>query len=307
MKKIIFSLLILVVAGLLSCRKNDVQPDIKQYDDEQIQAFIKSNGITGMQRDASGIYYQILKAGSGDQFQYKDSIGFVYTLRTFDGRYASVDTISNHYTGYVGHIAQGGYPVALQTAIFEIVKKYGTKVRLLVPSNLGYGSSGVGTGSSENNTRIYGNQCLDYYVNVMSNVPGDQSIYDDLVIRNYLTANSLTGYSKTASGIYYKILRPGVGTKAITNNTTVSCNYTSLLLNGYIFSQANFGDSGVSLEIPDLIPGVSEILKSFATTGTNMSIILPSQQAYGQRGITSSNVPGNSCIRFDVQVLNLIP
>lgn len=309
MKKIIFSFLVLVVAGLFSCRKNEVEQDISQYDEEQIQAFIKTNGITGMQRDASGIYYKVLKAGTGSPLQYSDSIGFVFTLRSFDGRYASTDTLSNHYTGYLGHVSQKGYPLGLQTAIYDLVKNYGGKIRLLVPSHLGYGAAGVGSGSSTtNNTRIYGNQCLDYYINVMNNQPGDnQNTYDDMVIKNYMTTNNLTGFSKTASGVYYLITRPGVGTNPITNNSTVNCYYTFQLLSGYIFDQYNVSGSGASFEIPELIPGIRETLKSFATTGSKMTIIMPSSLAYGANGISTQNVPGNSCVRFDVQILNVTP
>ena len=309
MKKIILSLLIAIVAGFVSCRKADTDPDINQYDEEQIQAYIKTNGITGMQRDATGIYYKVLKAGTGTRFQYKDSVGLVFTLHTFDGQYASTDTISNHYTGYLGHIGDSGYPAALQTAIYDLVKNYGGKVRLLIPSHLGYGVKGVGTGSSTTtNTRINGNQCLDYYINVMNNQPGDnQKTYDDQVIKNYITANALTGYQKTASGLYYSIIRPGVGTTPVTNDSYVNCYYTFRLLNGYIFNEYNSAGAGAQLEIPELIPGVREALKSYATTGTNMSVIIPSSLAYGGPGIKSQNLPGNSCVRFDVQVLNVTP
>jgi len=307
MKKIILSLLIAIVAGFVSCRKADTDPDINQYDEEQIQAYIKDNGITGMQRDASGVYYKILKAGTGPRFEYSDSIGFVFTLHTVDGTYASTDTLFNHYTGYLGHIS-ATYPLALQTAIYELVKNYGGKIRLLVPSHLGYGGSGLGTGSSTTvNTRIAGNQCLDYYVNVMSNLPGDQNTYDDLVIRNYLTANNLTGFQKTASGIYYIIRRPGVGTTPVTDNSYVNCNYTFALLNGFVFNDYNDSGAGAQLEVPDLIDGVKEAFKSFATTGTNMTVIIPSSLAYGASGVKTQNVPGNSCVRFDVQVFNVSP
>ncbi len=309
MKKIILSLLIAIVAGFVSCRKADTDPDINQYDEEQIQAYIKDKGITGMQRDASGIYYKVLKAGTGARFEYADSIGLVFTLHTFDGTYASVDTMNNHYTGYLGHISQASYPLALQTAIYELVKNYGGKIRLLIPSNLGYGAKGVGSGSSTTvNTRIAGNQCLDYYVNVMNNQPGDnQDTYDDLVIKNYLAANNLTGFQKTASGLYYLIVRPGVGTTPVTDNSYVNCNYTFSLLNGFVFNQYNTTGAPAQLEVPDLIPGVKEAFKSFATTGTNMTVIMPSSLAYGANGIQSQNLPGNSCVRFDVQVFNVTP
>jgi FKBP-type peptidyl-prolyl cis-trans isomerase FkpA len=309
MKKIILSLLIAIVAGFVSCRKADTDPDINQYDEEQIQAYIKDNGITGMQRDASGIYYKVLKAGTGARFQYSDSIGLVFTLHTFDGTYASTDTMSNHYTGYLGHISRTGYPLAMQTAIYELVKNYGGKIRLLIPSHLGYGSKGIGSGSSTTvNTRIAGNQCLDYYINVMNNQPGDnQNTYDDMVIKNYIKANGLTGFQKTASGLYYLITRPGVGTTPVTDNSYVNCNYTFQLLNAYIFNQYNTAGAGAQFEIPELIAGVKEAFKSFATTGTKMTIIMPSSLAYGANGVKDQNVPGNSCVRFDVQVFNVSP
>ncbi len=308
MKKIILSVLVLIVATLVSCRKNDVDQDIKQYDDEQIQNFIKTNGITGMQKDASGVYYKILSTGSADDLKYSDSVSFVFTLHTFDGRYASVDTLSNHYTGYLGRLQNSGYPAALQTAIFELAKKYGTRIRLLVPSNLGYGTAGVGQGSSTtNNTRIYGNQCLDYYINIMKKTPADQKLYDDMVIRNYMTANGITDYQKTASGLYYKILRPGVSSTPVTDNSTVNCNYTFSLLNGYIFDQFNGSSTGTPLEVPELVAGVKEALTSFATVGTNMSVLIPSSLAYGTRSSSSPVIPGNSCVRFDVQVFNVTP
>ena len=309
MKNIILSILIAIVAGFVSCRKTDTDLDINQYDDEQIQAYIKTNGITGMQKDASGIYYKILKAGTGNRFQYSDSIGIVFTLHSFDGQYASVDTIANHYTGFLGHIGDSGYPAAMQTALYELVQKYGGKVRLLIPSHLGYGAKGVGAGSSTTvNTRIAGNQCLDYYINVMNNQPGDnQNTYDDLVIKNYITAQGLTGFQRAPSGLYYSITRPGVGTTPVTDNSYVNCFYTSLLLNNFIFDQYNYDGAGAQLEVPDLVPGIKQAFKSFATSGTKMIVIMPSSMAYGSAGVKSKNIPGNSCVRFDVQVLNVSP
>src|SRR6185437_11994742 len=91
----------------------------------------------------------------------------------------------------------------------------------LIPSHLAYGSRGYGTGSNQNlNSKIAGNQCLDYYVHIMGNTKTDnQSTYDDLVIQNYMKANNLTGFTPVQSKLdttilspttyYYKILTPG--------------------------------------------------------------------------------------------------
>lgn len=309
MKKIVFSLLIVAIAGIMSCRKTDTDPDIKQYDEDQIQAFIKTNGITGMQRDTSGIYYKILTPGTGTTLAYPDSLSFVYTLNTFDGKYKNVDTLNNHYCGFLGHLSAKGYPKALQTALFNLVKKNGTRVRFLVPSHLAYGPTGIGSGSSTNtDTRIDGNQCLDYYIHLMNNQPGDnQDTYDDLVIKNYLIAKSLTGYTKLPNtGVYYLITKPGVTNSVITDNTTISATYTFTLLNGYIFNENNTS-SGVSLEIPDMIHGLREGIKSVGSSGAKITFLLPSGQAYGKTGIPSLSVPSNAVVRFDVQILNVTP
>lgn len=308
MKKILFAVLIAAVAGLTSCRKNDVDPDVKQFDEEQIQTYIKNNAITGMQRDTSGIYYKILTPGTGPSLSYSDSVSLVFTLKTVDGKYASVDTISNHYSDYLGHLGIKGYPASLQSALFNLIKKYGARVRFLVPSHIGYGVNGIGQGSSTTvNTRIEGNQCLDYYIHVINKLPGDnQTTYDEQVIKNYITANSLTGYQRTASGLYYKILLPGVGDAKITDNSTITAFYTVSLLNGFIFNQYNT-DPATSLDIPDLIKGVQEGLKTAGTSGMKLSFLIPSNLAYGNVGITSLSVPGYSCLRFDVQVVNVAP
>lgn len=308
MKKIIFTVLIAAVAGITSCRKNDADPDVKQFDEEQIQAYIKNNAITGMQRDTSGIYYKVLTPGTGPSLSYADSIGLVFTLKTVDGNYSSADTISNHYSDYLGHLGTKGYPASLQSALLNLAKKYGTRIRLLVPSHIGYGLNGVGQGSSTNvNTRIEGNQCLDYYIHVINKLPGDnQNTYDEQVIKNYITANSLTGYQRTASGLYYKVLLPGVGSAQITDNTTITAFYTVSLLNAFVFNQYNT-DPAASLDIPDLIKGVQEGLKIAGTSGVKLSFLIPSYLGYGKTGLTSLSVPGNSCLRFDVQVVNVTP
>ena len=308
MKKIIFAVLIAAVAGLTSCRKNEVDPDVKQFDEEQIQAYIKNNAITGMLRDTSGIYYKILTPGTGPSMAYADSVSLVFTLKTVDGKYTSADTINNHYSDYLGHLGIKGYPESLQSALLNLAKRYGTRLRLLVPSHIGYGLNGVGQGSSTTeNVRIDGNQCLDYYIHIINKIPGDnQNTYDEQVIKNYITANSLTGYQRSASGLYYTVTRPGIGDAKITDNTTITAFYTVSLLNGFVFNQYNT-EPATSLDIPDLIKGVQEGLKAAGTSGAKLSFLIPSYLAYGKQGITTLSVPGNSCLRFDVQVVNVTP
>jgi FKBP-type peptidyl-prolyl cis-trans isomerase FkpA len=301
MKKILFSLLLLSAVSLVSCRKSGLQLDIKQYDQQQILSYMAANGVTNAQKDTvggdtTGMYYQVLNAGNGAQLNYPDSVSFVYTIRSFDGKFIASDTVMNHYAGLVGHATPNG----LMLGIRNDLKYKGGKVRFFIPSHLAYGVNGVGTGSKTiTNGRIAGNQCLDYTVEVIN----DQKAYDNLAIKNYMTANNLTGYTETASGLWYKITIPGTSTDPITYNSTVTLTYTGLLFNGNIFSNYNT-TGGTAFNIPDVVPGFQEGLEH-ATAGSTISFIMPSALAYGAGG--GSGVPANACLRYDCAIITVTP
>ena len=310
MKQTIFTLLFLSVTGLISCRKTTIQPTIKQYDQTQIQNYMAAHGISSTQMirdtvggDTTGLYYQILQPPtSTTPLQYWDKVSFVFTIRTFDGTYVQSDTIANHYDDFVGHIVTGKLPFGLQLAIHNNLKYPGGSMRLLIPSHLAYGVNGYGSGSTQvANSRIPGNASLDYYVHVIDNQPA----YDDLVIKNYMLANSLSGYSKTADGLYYKILTPATGTAVINDNTTVTYTDTGQLFNGTLFDYASNGTNTGVHDVIDFVPGVREGLENYAKTGTKISLLLPSALGYG--GIPNGAIPPNSCLRFTFQIVSITP
>jgi FKBP-type peptidyl-prolyl cis-trans isomerase len=311
MRQAIFTFLLLSVISLFSCRKDSIQLNIQQYDQQQIQNYIAANGLTGMIQDttghdSTGMYYKILSPGTGTAVDYPDKIYFVFTLRSFDGKYTSVDTIANHYYNFVGHISSGGLPLGLQIAVHNILKYPGASMRLLIPSHLAYGKNGYGSGSSTvANNKIAGNQCLDYYVHSIY-VP-NVGAYDDQVIKNYMSANSLTGFTKTASGLYYKVLTPGTNTSdPITDNTTITANYTGQLLNGTIFDSFYNGTNYLVSPISNFAtPGNIEGLENYATTGTKISLIMPSTLAYADS--PPSTIPPYSCLRFTWIISSITP
>jgi FKBP-type peptidyl-prolyl cis-trans isomerase FkpA len=311
MKQTIFTFLFFTAIVLVSCRKDKYNPNIAQYDDDQITAYIKANGLTGMVRDTSGIYYKIITPGTGSVIQYTDSISMVYTLSSFDRKYISADTIINHFEDFTGHIAAKGYPYGLQFAIHNILNHTGGIMRLLIPSHLAYGVSGTGSGSSSvNNSRISGNQCLDYYIHIIASQEdaaktNNQDVYDQRVIKNYIAANGLSSSMKQdPSGIWYSISTPGTGTVAITDSSTVTATFTVALFNLTIASQYNIS-GGASIDIPDLIPGMQTALKKYATAGTLMTVLIPSSLAYGKSA--QSPIPSNSCVRYDIQIVGVSP
>lgn len=311
MKQKIFTLLLIAAASLTACRKNsDADPDIKQYDEQQIQAYMAANGLTGFSKDTTGgditgMYYKIINKGVGVPLEYSDKVSLVFTLKSMDGRYNSSDTITNHIYNFLGHLnttdptTSANLPKGLMLGIKNILKYRDGSMRLLIPSSLAYGKAGTGTGSISNtNSRIAGNQSLDYYVHVID----DQQVYDDLVIRNYMTANGLSGYTKTATGIYFKDIVAGDGVATIGSNSTFTTNYTLKLLNNTQLetgAAVSFTNGGAS----EPVPGVKEILLG-KSVGSAVSILVPSRLAYGVSG-NSTTIPSNAPLYFDFQIVTV--
>lgn len=317
MKQKFFTLLLISAIGFVSCRKDKNEQNIKQYDDSQIQSYISAQGLTGMQRDptggdTTGIYYKILLPGKVVPpattlvpLDYPDEVSFVFTLRTLDGSYSSTDTITNHVEDYLGHLTNDALPSGLQLAIKNLVKYKGASARLLIPSHLAYGVNGYGSGSSQvSNTKIGGNQSLDYYVHVIDNY----TTYDDQVIHNNYDVSTYTKVeSKLYPGnyYYYKVLTAGTGTSAITESTVITCTYTGTLLNGTVFDGTYNGDNTAAPTVSSLPPGVKEALENYGVAGTKISIVIPSILGYANA--TSGSIPVNSCLRYTYQIITTTP
>ncbi|HEY8928876.1 MAG TPA: FKBP-type peptidyl-prolyl cis-trans isomerase [Mucilaginibacter sp.] len=303
-------LLISAVIGLASCRKDKIEQTIQQYDDSQIQNYISVFGLSGMQKaaDTTGIYYKIIMPGKTDTaaLDYPSNVSFVFTIRSFDGKFVAQDTIANHVDDYLGHITSAQYITpGVMLAIKNLVKYKGASARLLVPSRLAYGVNGFGSGSSTTvNTRIAGNQCLDYYIHIIH----DYKTYDEEVIHNRYDVSTYTKVESVAKPgyfYYYKILTPGTGNDPITPNSTITDTYTGSLLNGTVFDGSFNGDNIDTRPISDIVlSGLSEALEKFAVAGTKISVVIPSTLAYGNT--TSGSIPANSVLRFTYQIITVI-
>jgi FKBP-type peptidyl-prolyl cis-trans isomerase len=328
--RILTLFLLSTLAITSSCRKSGTQLNITQHDAQQIQNYIASNNLVGFVQDTtggdtSGIYYQIIQKPKTDTLlAYSDNISFVFSLKSFDGLYTSSDTIQNHYQGYLGHIVTDALPYGLELAIINDLKHYGGSMRVLIPSRLAYGRNGYGTGSSKvTSSHIAGNQCLDYYVHVISAqhdsataaiARQNQTAYDQMVIKSYIASNSaLAGlYSYDSSiGIYYRVSTPPSITDDITDNTTAEVNYTGYLMDNVVFDDHSAITDSTSVNIVDLIPGVQRVLKKYGGKGASVSMFIPSPLGYGQVAQSSSSggvaIPVNSPLRFDFTILSVSP
>ena len=103
----------------------------------------KIKGITkGMSKTESGIYYNISKKGTGDNAKPNDLLSVHYSLQLIDG-----SEIDSSFTR--------GAPIEFTCGVGQVIKGWdeamqllnkGSKARLVIPSELGYGSMGAGNG-----------------------------------------------------------------------------------------------------------------------------------------------------------------
>lgn len=272
---------------------------IDNIDETNIQNYLKANNLNMSKYtydDTSSFYYQVVSPGQGEPVKYSDIVPVHYTLRTLDGSFISTDTFavsqrygaSKQYLGYFGR--QKGYPDPLRIGVVELLKNRGGKIRLVIPSKLAYGRNGRSV--------IPGNASLDYTVTVL-NEPGIP-VYDDISIQKYLQAQNLSGFTKTSSGIYYKILNPGTGSP-ITLDSTLTIESTGRFFNGSIF-QPNIP---FSMELSGAIKGWQEVVP-LLKEGGEMRVMLPSAMGYGLQGQTDSqgsvSIPPVACLDFEIKI-----
>lgn len=125
-----------------------------ELDDNRITTFLAAKGLTASAvKDPSRIYYIINTLGTGSTIESKEStVNVKYTCRTLDGTVQDSSTDGTFSTTLSSTISGWG----------TIIPKFpvGTKMRIFIPSDLGYSSSGKGS--------IPGNAVLDFDIEVVS-------------------------------------------------------------------------------------------------------------------------------------------
>lgn len=107
-----------------------------EYDTLTIRDYIKKNSLAGFQKTASGTYYQVQTPGTGDStLTTASKITVTYTGKLIDGTLFDSAEAAAPLTEQLSALI-GGWKDALP---LSNLKKSG-KIRLLIPSNLGYGT-----------------------------------------------------------------------------------------------------------------------------------------------------------------------
>lgn len=104
----------------------------------------------------------------------------------------------------------------------------------------------------------------------------------------------------TGSGVYYKILKPGQG-DAIGASDKMVVKYKGLLPDGKVFEDKS--KAPVTVSLMEVVPGW-RALNSLFKSGTQMTVYLSPQQAYGVLG--KDMVPPMSAVKFEIEIVNII-
>lgn len=107
------------------------------------------------------------------------------------------------------------------------------------------------------------------------------------------------GVVQTASGLQYKVIKPGAGPSPSATDTAL-VKYEGRLRDGTIFD----ANDQTPMPVGGVVPGFSEALQ-LMQKGGEYRIWIPSDLAYGEAS-PGEAVPANSLLIFDVTLLDFI-
>ncbi len=112
------------------------------------------------------------------------------------------------------------------------------------------------------------------------------------------------GFDETASGLRYKIIQKGNGTKA-EKGQTVSVHYEGALIDGTVFDSSYKRNQPIDfkLGVGQVIPGWDEGI-SLLKVGDKARFVIPSNLAYGSAG-AGGVIPGDATLVFDVELMKV--
>lgn len=110
-----------------------------------------------------------------------------------------------------------------------------------------------------------------------------------------------TGVVTLPSGVQYKVIKDGTGPMPLATDTVV-VHYTGTLIDGKVFDSSVERKEPVTFALNSVIPGWTEALQKMKV-GSKWQIYIPSKHAYGPQ--TAGEIPGNSTLIFDVELIEI--
>ncbi|HMJ68059.1 MAG TPA: FKBP-type peptidyl-prolyl cis-trans isomerase [Cyclobacteriaceae bacterium] len=295
MKSLRWSFIVLVGLfgfGMSGCidPSDSFDPNVQMAADiETIDQFLAKNNIDAIV-DLSGLRFHIETVGTGFPPRYDQTVKVDYTGKFLSG---SVFDDGVDETGVLkGYIA--GWQLALS------VWPAGTKGTIYIPSPLAYGNQAVGS--------IPPNTILVFDVHlkevVTSGAEKVRLAADIKTIDEYLASKAIDAVKDT-TGVRYVITNPGTGPLP-TWYTKIKFNYSGRVLatNAQFFNGSSEPNVGFDSRMIDFINGLKVGLSKVGAGG-KITIYVPADLAFGPNESTTSPVPANSNVSYEIEVVEL--
>jgi FKBP-type peptidyl-prolyl cis-trans isomerase FklB len=119
----------------------------------------------------------------------------------------------------------------------------------------------------------------------------------------FLAANKKKEGVKTlASGLQYKVIKPGTGKKPKSTDT-VTTHYRGTLIDGTEFDSSYNRGQPATFPVHGVIPGWTEALQ-LMEEGAKWQLFIPSKLGYGERGAGQTIGP-NATLIFEVELISV--
>jgi len=111
------------------------------------------------------------------------------------------------------------------------------------------------------------------------------------------------GVISLASGLQYKVLKPGTG-KIPKKEDNVTTHYEGTLLNGTVFDSSYKRGEPTSFPVKGVIAGWQEALQ-LMNEGAEWQLFIPSHLAYAERGTPTGTIGPNATLIFKIELLSI--
>ena len=109
---------------------------------------------------------------------------------------------------------------------------------------------------------------------------------------------------KTESGLLYRVERQGNGEFPTADTDRVTVHYEGSLQSGEVFDSSYDRDDTITFGLNQVIKGWTEGLK-LIDKGGEITLWIPSDMAYGERGASGSIIGPNAALKFKVELFGI--
>lgn len=233
----------------------------------------------------SGLQYFLVESGDGPKPESGQIVSVHYTGFLDDG--TVFDSSVDRGTPFQFPIGQGAVIHGWDEGIALLNE--GSKARLIIPSDLGYGAGGSGGTIPPNATLIFDVELVEIF-------PGSPDSPAEV---------SEGEYTVTDSGIMYFDIKTGDGPTP-NEGQVVVLHFTAWLNdNTKLGSTIDTGQPiPYMLGSGELFPGFEEGVSSMQIGGIRQ-MVFPPELAYGEAGTPGGQIPPNATLIFQVEVLGI--